>query len=248
MNYHAYFPSVKLIDSMRSTSKKEMAKKAEEKRSAKSNNAVSRLVQDRDTRNNSKPKEVTTGHFYTKIKKETNDMTHSKNFQLQNKNIFVVDLSKNGNSPINHSKQNLQYNITKSTNFSDFKNNVMKNPSKNGNISESTNNLLVKNSVNKSHGETSFNVSQVNFIKSSNVSFDRNNEKSNNNPNGNSENTSLGYSNSRSTNNLLKANIEVNSPEELHFFYVNIMNQNKGLAYKFEGENYQPENFEECDF
>jgi hypothetical protein len=49
-------------------------------------------------------------------------------------------------------------------------------------------------------------------------------------------NNKVGKEQSKSTNNL-QTNIQVESLEELHFFYVNLLKQNKSLAFKFEGMN-----------
>ncbi len=38
---------------------------------------------------------------------------------------------------------------------------------------------------------------------------------------------------------LMKGKNDIEGPEELHTFYVNIMQQNKGLAFKFENLNFE---------
>ena len=244
MNYQAYFPSVKLVESLRSTSKKEHLKKTEIQRGSKSTSkvaATTKIIQKELIRDNSKPKETANNNIYIKLRKEITDNTHGNN----EKNSVIVHLSGNNkvSSPLNKSGNiniNQKLNINNSTNFSEFNKNVMK--QKSNPMNASSNIIMQNNKIkNKSHAENSFNATSVNIIKSSNVSFDKHSkeDKDKNLVNNliKEDNSLSNSSQTKSMNNLFKTNIEVDSPEELHYFYVSILRQNKNLAYKFEGEN-----------
>lgn len=142
-------------------------------------------------------------------------------------------------------------------------NNKSKNESTNNIISyENTNENLVKNSNNKSsqivfldnniiindhpnRGHIRNNSSNVNFNNNLNSSFNN----INNGSQSNAKSTNKGSTTSSITkgipnNHVIKPN-EIESPEELHYFYLNLYIQNKNLAYKFENLNFSGEEFQE---
>jgi len=189
------------------------------------------------------------------IKDKINDTTHS-----HKKNVLSVDLTgviktNNGSSPKSGGKHNVsiqKYSATKTSNFNEFNKNTVK--SKNNPLSVSSSNLL-KVSNNKTHHDNSFNESKV---KSSNISFEKQqkeekdknivmlDEKDKNaaaTPEEKDHHSLSNSTNTKSSHSLVR-NIEVDSPEELHYFYVNIFNKNKNLAYKFEGEHIPDRNEE----
>lgn len=225
------------------------------KRSAKSTNpALDKNNQENSHRVSSKPKESTSTNFFSKVKKDVHDTTHQQSkFLNHNKNVVQVDLTKGSNEL----KVTGNF-VSKSTNFGDYNKTLTKHIKSSSNFAVSSSNHLKvqKSGTNqKSQAENSFNAQQTApKVKSSNSSFDRSSpekEKMNSNLkdplHNNKQKTKKDQS--KSSNNLVYTNSEIESPEELHFVYVAILNQNKNLAYKFEGEAV-PESsgpIEECD-
>lgn len=119
-------------------------------------------------------------------------------------------------------------------------------------------------SLNKSNFNSVFKVLNETKNNNSNISFEggksvvENEEKSvnlegiqsdlNNQLNSNAKANKGTTSSSLSSIGKLAKGIEVDSPEELHYFYVKLSKQNKNLAYKFENENYSVEKYDNIEF
>lgn len=183
-------------------------------------------------------------------------------------NISLAGLITNTNNNVNVSPKQ-EINVA-STNYSKFAHNVKhvksKSISSNRGILSSLNMLKMKKEVHKSKNESSYNNmsfenTKENIInntnKSSNIVLLENNllneprhghVRSYSNANSsltNQKSTNKGSTTSSITklpiNNQNFKNIEIESPEELHFFYVSLFIQNKNLAYKFENLNFSTE-------
>ena len=185
-------------------------------------------------------------------------------------NISLAGLITNTNNNVNASPKQ-EDNITKTTtNYSKFahqaKHVKSKSISSNRGILSSINMLKIKKEAHKSKNDSSYNNisfenTKENIINNtnkssnfvildhngltehshghvrsySNASNSLNNQKSTNKGSTTSSITKLPL------NNQNIKNIEIDSPEELHYFYVSLFIQNKNLAYKFENLNFSTE-------
>ena len=206
----SYFPSVRLIESLRSNQKKEDNKHpsghvrnksyAIELTSSKPSNEQ---IYPANTR--ARSKEPVTKSEKLKIGEKMNDMVE---LDVPNSPTNI----KNKIGVIN------SYN-PKSTNYGEFNKNVIRSKPFLGKLNAFS--IGSNKTANKSSNnvESSFGGG----VKSSNVSYEMSKAL---NP----------KEQSKSSNNLQK-NIQVESLEEMHFFYVGLLKQNRSLAYKFEGLN-----------
>jgi hypothetical protein len=199
-----------------------------------------------------------------------NSNRSSKNLLDNSKlNISLAGLITNTNN-VNVSPKQEDNVTTTTTNFSKFahqaKHVKSKSISSNRGILSSLNMLKIKKEAHKSKNESSYNNisfentkeniinntnKSTNFVildhngmtehsrghvrSYSNASNSLNNQKSTNKGSTTSSITKLPI------NNQNIKNIEIDSPEELHYFYVSLFIQNKNLAYKFENLNFSAE-------
>ena len=237
MKYQAYVRPNKLIGRM-PKSNNEFLNKSNE-RNSKSNNAEScslKLKND-NFRNNSNPKEIPNKNMCRKLRNDENDLAHADHSQ----NYGIVDLRKYSNSPIY--KSGKFQNIAKSKKFIDFKNKVLN--KKEIHLKNSFC-LFFQQDLNKSNDEINLETSKIRN-KSLNPSYNKNLKNEMEKNPGSNLNTEFNplvdknFPKSKSNFKLMK---EINSPEDLHYFYLNILRQNKKLAFKFERLNLSENNEE----
>ena len=219
MNYQAYFPAVKQTD--RSPSKKEIERK--------SSNHIRNNSHAIDL--SSKQKEsVYPANSRTKSKETVqkgNSVSKLENSNKNNENV-EIDISQ-----VSRKADQLK------SNYGEFNKCVLRqktNPIIKINLSSKVANKSSNNA------ENSFHVTS-NQLKSSDVSYDKSLKYTGAfaKPERKVKDETTSSKRSKSSNNMQKK-IEVDSLEDLHYFYVNVFKQNKTLAFKFEGI------FDDCEF
>jgi hypothetical protein len=217
MNYHAHFPSVRLVDNLRNSKKKEDFRRPTNH--VRNKSYALELTSSKPSKENIYPANTRTKSKEPSLPPQNSQFQSRLRLSEKGNDIMDLDVP---SSPVSH---NTKINVINSfnprnTNFGEFNKNVIKNKAPNGRTSG-----FSVNPSHKGNNKSSNNIepSSTNMVKSSNVSYEVNNHK-------------VGKEQSKSSNNLL-TNIQVESLEELHFFYVNLLKQNKSLAFKFEGMN-----------
>ena len=215
MKNQFYFPKVKNIDIISSPIKND--NKNSKNKGNSSNNTYYHHV-----RNSSEYKEITSNINYNKICNEV-DYNDQKDYTKIN---GVVDFEKKESSPL--LKSNKFRNLSKSTKFIEFKNNAIK--------SKSNNHLNTSSNLIQIHNKSD-NV----YVKPNNKSSTKLRNEADNFQFENYVNTEFNVlvDNEKSNfeNLIINTKLEINTPEELHFFYNNILKHNKKLVYKFENVN-----------
>lgn len=239
MNYQSYFPSARLIDSLQNTNKKEIITKKPSNHNRNQSYVIG-LSTTKITQHKENLYPVNTRNAKSKdVKQNTSNNNENNKFRNEEKNTEMRSEKIHYSPESKVGKINVVNNYNpKTSNFGEFNKNVIKQKLSTNPMKISVTNFSNKSKItNKtSNNESSYNAMSYNMVKSSNISFDKNvkEEELNIKNAKNIKEDSTVCTQSKSTNNLQK-NIEVDSLEELHFFYVNLLKQNKGLAFKFEG-------------
>ena len=197
-----------------------------------------------DIRNLKKSNLTTTNNSLTNLFNTNNDNKNLNNnsFLNQTQNLNSEEIKKKCNKKIieerNFSNENINNNsqnfpLSQKSNSNNTYNSYVQQIFKRENESNKTENKNMKNIIIKNHIQTQTHQSEIsqNFITTNQSTIKKKIF--------NSRNSSLNEGNiynknkSENMNNIL-FNLNIDSPEELHFFYVNILHSGKELENKFE--------------
>ena len=204
-------------------------------------NIVGGLIINANNNINISPKEALNKIPTTNYSKFANNTKHVKAKSISsNRGILTsLNLLKNKKTE-NKSKNDSSYN---NISFENTKENIVISNNKSSNIVFLDNNGNITDHQTRGHVRN--NSSNINFNNNLNHSFNNMNNVTNSNVKStNKISTASSITKIVPNNQTVKLN-EIDSPEELQYFYVNLFKQNKNLAYRFENLNFSDEEFHE---
>ena len=197
-----------------------------------------------DIRNLKKSNLTTTNNSLTNIFNTNNDNKNLNNnsFLNQTQNLNSEEIKKKCNKKIteernfsneNSNNNSLNFPLSQKSTSNNKYNNYVQQIFKRDNEKDQVDNKMIKNNIIKNHIQTQSHQSEIsqNFITTNQSTIKKKIF--------NSRNSSLNEGNiynknkSENINNIL-FNLNIDSPEELHFFYVNILHGGRELENKFE--------------